>query len=302
MLPRRVPGALAIPLLVGLQAAVSVAAAQHGPQGVVREFCQRDALGMRTRLPAWWQVAPLVTWRLEPAWDHVVVIAGYAVGPPRPIEGSTALAVDVSYSVVGTISPDGIRDESTVSTVRFRVDTPGNGAGWRILGPPPPPHVFAERIDPEAVRASLADGAPGFVPNSLFVARVLREAGWPVPRVPTPALLLSAWFRSVDRPAPGDLVVYLRDGRPYHVGILAAADAVVSATLNAGVVRTAPGAFPGDIRRVRLVDVLGHESADAPAAGAHLLDRLQRLAIPATPTPTPDATPPPARGRGRRTP
>src|SRR5437660_2856655 len=42
--------------------APTVAAADLGPQGVVRQFCQADGLGQRVSVQSWAAVAPLVGW------------------------------------------------------------------------------------------------------------------------------------------------------------------------------------------------------------------------------------------------
>jgi hypothetical protein len=124
---------------------------------------------------------------------------------------------------------------------------------WRVLGPPPPPHIFAHRVDMDALRRSLEFGGLNFLPNSIFVWRMFQSAGWNVAFVPTIDLLNGQAYRAVDKPKTGDLVVYLRDGVPYHVGIVEADDQIVSSTLNAGVVQTAPDAFPGEMEFLRLI-------------------------------------------------
>lgn len=275
-----------VTVLGGACTVTTPAAAQYGPQGVVREFCQLDGMGQRVTMPAWLRVAPLVTWTLEPAWDHVVVVASYVVGPPRPVEGSTALSVDVQYSVVGEISAAGFRAEPALVTTALRVDAPGSGS-WRILGPPPPPHLFADRIDVAEVRTSLTQGTARFVPDSLFIWQMFRNAGWQVPHLPVRDVLTSRAFRTVDTPAAGDLVVYLDGEQPYHAGILAAADAVVSSTINAGIVRAPVDAFAGAVRFARLVDLPGIAAPDDEAALRRLNRRLLRMRLEATPTSAP---------------
>src|SRR5215475_3198987 len=83
-------------LCASVASAVPVAAVESGPQGVVRQFCQADGLGLRVSPWGWSNVAPLVSWQLEPAWDEVVLITDYQVGPPHPVEGG-ALAIDVAF-------------------------------------------------------------------------------------------------------------------------------------------------------------------------------------------------------------
>jgi len=239
----------------------------------VRQFCQLDALGQRVTVRGWSQIAPLVRWPLEPAWDHVVLIGEYEVGSPRATE-STALEVEVRYKVLGQVSALGLETEVHAETVAFRVDAPDE-TGWRIDGPPPPPHLFAGRVDVEHMRRSFEYGSWNFVPNSLLVWQLFRSAGWNVPLQRTVDLPHGAAFRSVPAPQVGDLVLYLRDGVPYHTGVLEAEDRVVSSTLHNGIVRTVVAAFPGEVKYLRLV-----EPAPAPAMTAPLPTRPARAATP----------------------
>lgn len=283
MRSRIAPWVLAV-AVVAIHAPAQPAFAQYGPQGVVRQFCQLDGMGMRATMPGWLQVAPLVAWTLEPAWDHVVVVGSYIVGAPRPVEGRTALDVDVRYDVVGEISGGGMRAEPGIETITLRVDAPGAGS-WRILGPPPLPHLFADRLDVGDVRASLENGTARFVPDSLFVWQMFRKSGWQIPRLPISEVLATNWFRIVTKPAAGDLVVYLRDGRPYHVGILTPGDTVVSSTINAGIVGTPVDAFAGDVKYARLVGLPGIAAEDEETAMRKLNRRLLHLRLFGTPTP-----------------
>jgi len=233
-----------------LTGARPAAAVESGPQGIVRQFCQADGLGHRVSLRGWPDFAPIVSWPFEPAWDVVVLINGYTVGSPRPDEGG-ALAVDVDYTVVGQVSALGFDTSVHVETVTFRVHAPE--VGWRIIGPPPPPHIFGPRVDVDLMRRSFESGALNFLPNSLFVWQMFRSAGWNVPYQRTADLLSGDGYRAVEKPKVGDIVVYLHDDVAYHVGILEAESQVVSSTLNAGIVRTPIDAFAGDVRYARLI-------------------------------------------------
>ena len=248
-LHRRIVAPLLV-LAVSLLAGVSPAGGQLGPQTVVRQFCQADGLGQRASLPNWAAVAPLVTWIYEPAWDHVMLISSYTVDSPRSAEPMTLL-VDVHYQVTGQVSARGVDPQGYVETVTFQV-TP-YGTGWRIAGPPPPPHIFGDSVDVDAMRRSLEQGGVNFIADSLFVWRMFQAAGWNVDFEATGDLPDGPLYRAVDQPLPGDVVAYLRDGSPYHIGLLEADDQVVSSTLNAGIVRTAIDAFTGEVKYLRLV-------------------------------------------------
>jgi hypothetical protein len=236
---------------VVLATALRVTAVESGPQAVVRRFCQADGLGQRVQVAGWAAVAPLVTWSLEPAWDHVVLIGGYQVDSPHTVEDG-GVAIEVRYAVIGEVSPLGLDTVVHLETVEFRLD--GAKGTWHVLGPPLPPHIFAHQVDVDAVRRSLQRGGLNFLPNSIFIWQMFQSAGWNVAFVPTIDLLNGQTYRAVGKPKVGDLAVYLRDGVPYHVGVFEAEDRVVSSTLNAGIVRTTPDAFPGEMKYLRLVE------------------------------------------------
>jgi hypothetical protein len=240
--------ALLVCLVLGV--AGPVGAVEFGPQGVVRQFCQADGLGKRVSVAGWDELAPLVAWPFEPAWDHVVLIGGYEVGSPRSIENG-GVWVDVRYAVIGQISALGLDAAVHIETTALRLDA-ADGR-WRITGPPPPPHIFSHRVDVESTRHSLEVGGVNFLPNTIFVWRMFQSAGWDIPFVPTTDLLSGVPYRAVNVPKVGDVVVYLRDGVPYHVGLLEARDQVVSSTLNAGIVRATTDAFAGEVKYLRLV-------------------------------------------------
>jgi hypothetical protein len=238
-------------LCVALASASPVPAVESGPQGIVRQFCRADAFGRRVSLRGWPQFIPIVEWPFEPAWDSVLLITGYSVGSPRPTEGG-ALDIDVDYAVVGQVSALGLETNAYVETVTFRVHAPEQG--WRIIGPPPPPHIFGARVDIEALRRAFTYGALNFVPDSLFIWQMFRSAGWNVPFERAADLLTGTTYRLVDKPQAGDVVLYLRDGLAYHAGLLEAENQVASSTLNAGIVRTSVNAFGGEVRYLRLIE------------------------------------------------
>lgn len=283
-------------LATSLFGAVAVTALEWGPQGIVRQFCRADGLGRRVNLQGWREVAPLVTWPFEPAWDHVVLISGYEVGSPRP-DDNGVLAVDVRYAVIGDLSALDLDAETHVETATFRVHAPSD-AGWRIIGPPPPPHIFASRVDVDKMRRSLEHGGLNFLANTMFVWQMFRSAGWNVAFQSTADLLGGEVYRAIDEPKAGDVVVYLRDGKPYHVGVLEAENQVVSSTLNAGIVRTATDAFPGEVKYMRLLQP--ESMADVPTTPAAHAAVVRPPA--AVPIPLPRRTATPALRKGKAKP
>lgn len=268
-----------------LVAAGIATAAELGPQSVVRQFCQADGNGERITLPGWAALAPLLTWPYEPAWDTITLISGYNVRPPQPAE-EHGLDVEVHYSIVGQLSPFGLNPESHVEVVTYHLQ-PDEHGNWRITGPLPPPHLFANQVDIDAMRHVLSEGDASFLANSVFVWKMFQSAGWNVPFQTTTDLLSSTTYRDVEAARAGDLVVYLRDGAPYHVGLLEAKDQVVSSTLNAGITRATVDAFPGEVRYLRLgrVDPVSEDARQAAPIPTPVLRATPMLAPRKTPTP-----------------
>lgn len=245
-------------------------------------------MGRRIRVADWDTIAPLVAWPFEPAWDRVVLVGSYQVGAPRGIEQGR-VAVDVGYSVLGQVSALGFDTSVHVETVPFVVEA--MEGQWRIVGAPPPPHLFWSYADVERLTRSLEAGDVNFLPNTLFVWWMLRSAGWNVPLVSTADLLSGDHYRVVREARPGDVVVYLRAGLPYHVGLLEADDQVVSSTLNAGIVRGVIGAFAGEVEYLRLVQPEAEDKAipDPTPAAAATPGAAPGIAAPGGPRPTPTA-------------
>ncbi|GIW44033.1 MAG: hypothetical protein KatS3mg077_1315 [Candidatus Binatia bacterium] len=266
--------------------------AQPGPQTVVREFCRLDAMGARATLHGWAHVGPLVQWEFEPAWDRVVLVTSYTVGwPVAAAEG--AFVVEVRYAVRGFVNASGFDEAAQVESRSFRVE-PGADGSWRIAGPPPPPHIFTHGVDVPAMQQSLQRGGVNFLPNSLFVWQLYQRNGWNIPFEHTLALGATQIFRATDKPQAGDLVLYLDGDTPYHVGVLETEEVVISATLNAGIVRTALDAFPGARRFLHLrPPELWPPTPTLPPSRSE----IERLLS----TPVPQATPTAAAPRGNAT-
>ncbi|MCX8073330.1 MAG: hypothetical protein N3C12_12900 [Candidatus Binatia bacterium] len=258
-------------------------AAQLGPQNVVREFCRLDALGARATLQGWPQVAPLVAWQLEPAWDRVVLITSYTVGWPVA-EADDVFAIEVRYAVQGTVTATGFEQAPTVEARRYRVE-PSDDGTWRIAAPPPPPHIFSHDVDIPAMQQSLQRGGVNFLPNSLFVWELYRRNGWEIPFEHTLALTRTQVFRRTEKATAGDVVLYLDEDTPYHVGVLESEDVVVSSTLNAGIVRTPVDAFAGTRRVLHLRPPEFWPATPTPRLSPEAFSLI-------TPTPTAATAPP----------
>ncbi len=216
----------------------------------MRAFCQADGRGERVDPLRWPGVAPLVTWPLEPAWDHVYLIRGFELGTPQHRDGGVEVAVQ--YTITAEVRSSGVKEEVRVETRVFRLVRDDDRV-WRIHAPPPPPYVFATAADADALAALFDPQAPAYLSNSAFVWRLLRDAGWAIPYADTATLATASGFAPERTAQVGDVVLYYDGDQPYHVGIVESDDTVVSATLNGGIRRTPFGAFAGEIRYLRPV-------------------------------------------------
>jgi hypothetical protein len=199
---------------------------------------------------SWPEIAGLASWRLEPAWDRVVLIQGYEIGPPRFRDDKVEAVV--TYTVSSEVLGSQIKKEARLERRTYSLSLDEPSETWLIDGPPPPPHVFASQFDAESIRASIEPGAPGYQSASVLIWMLLRGAGWDVPYLDTLALGTGPGWTTVESAEPGDLVVYLDGDTPYQVGMFEAEDVVVSATLNAGLRRAPVAAFPGQVRYRRI--------------------------------------------------
>ena len=237
------------------------------PMAAVRAFCAADATGARLEQREWPRIAPWVTWQLEPAWDRIELVRGYEVRTPRTQDGK--VSCEVKYTVVGEIVAGRSIDVARVESVTFPLVLDGSGEGWRISGPPPIPHVSADRVDRQAMADLLDPKNGGYVSAASFVVELLRGAGWELPGVDLSALLTTTLLETVQSPEIGDLVLYLDAGRPYQAGVLESEDRVVSMTLNGGLRRAPVNSFAGEVVYRRLLPAA---ATPAPSEGARESD------------------------------
>ncbi|HVN85954.1 MAG TPA: hypothetical protein VMW17_14030 [Candidatus Binatia bacterium] len=256
---------------------------------IVRRFCQVDGTGSRLHPRRWATVAPLVSWTLEPAWDHVRIISGYQINSPRFFDDHVEIGVD--YTVIHQIDAGDqgeVNDAPQIESVRLRVEVDNDGQP-RMAGPPPVPHVFATHLEEAALRASLRPSSE-YLSDSAFVWRMLTDAGWAIPFQSVSQLRGSSVFAPVETPAAGDLAVFLAAEVPYHVGFVTADGLVASATINAGLMQTSADAFDGAVIYLRLV-----QPAPSPVAttapDAQDIEAVSPARSPtAAPSPRPIAT------------
>lgn len=226
-------------------------AAADDPLNTVRAFCVADGRGDRIDPRTWSKVAPLVAWRLEPAWDRIMLVQGYQVG--TPIRSGDEVTIDVDYTVLAEVGPGTVDERTRVERHTFRLGHDEGDDRWRILPPPPLPYVFRSEADAEALSKLLDVETAHYVSASELVWRLASGAGWDLPHAATAALPNSNYLYRVENRRVGDLVFYFDGDLAYHVGMLEKEDEVVSSTLNAGIRRTPIDAFAGAVQYRRLL-------------------------------------------------
>lgn len=240
---------------------LSVAAVVHAPAPAravdplktMRAFCQADGNGARIDPYSWSSVADLVTWGLEPAWDHLYLIRGFELGTPEWRDGS--LAVDVQYTITGEVRSSVVTNAVRVETRTYRLER-GDDGKWRIRAPAPPPYLFESEVDPDALATLFDPNDPNYLSASAFVWRMLRDSGWTMPYADTAGLGTSTDFTSERSAEIGDLALYYDGEQSYQVGIVDSEDTIVCSTLNGGIRRVPFAAFAGEIRYRRPIAAL----------------------------------------------
>lgn len=255
---------LIVLLLVGASSARALS-----PMNTVRAFCAADGRGERLLVRTWPNVGPLIQWRLEPAWDRVVLIEGYEVGEARYDEGSAV--VNVTYHVGAEVEGGRVTREAREEKRVFRLIADETRTVWLIAGPPPAPHVFLSQVEADEMAASLHADTGTFLSSAVFVQRFLEGAGWELSSFSVSGAPALTELSAVTTPAVGDIVLYYDGDVPYHLGVLESEDTVVSATLNGGIRRAPLDAFAGKVRYRRpraSARALTPTPAKAPTAAA----------------------------------
>jgi len=220
------------------------------PELIVNAFCEADGRGERLVAGPGSALTEAFGGRFQPAWDRLLLISGYEVEPRRI--GPEEAEIEVRYTVVAEVTGEGVDRRERLESVRLALLRGPDG--WRLVGPPPPPHLFASGFEAEPLAALLRPLNEEYISNSKFVWQMFQNASWSVPYRPTSAFLSEELLRPVAEPRVGDVVAYLDRGVPYHVGLYVGEDRVASATITGGVARTALNAFAGEIRYLRLTE------------------------------------------------
>jgi hypothetical protein len=203
-------------------------------------------MGDRLQPSRWAKIAPLVTWKIEPAWDQIRLIRGYEMTTPRLIEDR--VEVDVTYTVSGDLRAGKVLRGIRLESRTYHLVSKDEGKHWRILGPPSVPYLFESQADIDELAALLAPGSSGYTSNSSFAWHLLRRDHSDLPYRDTESLVNATYLNATEEPKPGNLVLYYDGEIPFHVGVVEPEGVIVSSTMNAAIWRGPADSFPGTAR------------------------------------------------------
>jgi cell wall-associated NlpC family hydrolase len=246
---------------------MSTPAVGADPLKTMRAYCRADGLGDRLQPSTWIKIAPLVTWKIEPAWDQLRLIRGYEIGTPQL--GEDGVEVQVTYTVSGDLQAGKVSREIRLESRTYQLATEDEGQHWRIVGPPSIPYLFESQADIEGLSALLKPDDGSYISSSAFVWHLLRRDHPDLPYRDTASLAKANYLVETDEPKPGDVALYYDGDVPFHVGVVDADGSIVSATMNAGVWRGGPESFPGIVQYRRIdTDTIGNTAERSPLPAA----------------------------------
>jgi len=123
------------------------------PESIVREFCQRDFNGERTRSDTSAKIEKLVSWEFEPGWDTVTVIKSFRILSCRKINKKAIVVVE--FDTLGEMPAWDFVLKSEKERIQFALQlgdrewqwkndeavlVPGK-LQWRIIEPVLQPHI-----------------------------------------------------------------------------------------------------------------------------------------------------------------
>ncbi len=216
------------------------------PLAAARAFCAADGKGARLSPSTWSDVAPFVTWDLEPAWDHITLIHGYEINTPR--RSGERVTVDVTYSIAAQITAGNVARKQGKETLTLEL-VAGEDGVWRLGGTPPAPHVFENFADANALADLLGSENDRYTSNASYVWNQVRADDAGLSYVSVAEFPSAPGFTEVASAEAGDVALYYsRAGQPYHIAWIESEETVLSATLNSGLQRSRFSAFPGTVR------------------------------------------------------
>lgn len=255
------------------------------PLKIIRAYCRADGLGDRLQPSRWKKIAPLATWKIEPAWDQLRLIRGYEMGTPRLREDG--VEVEVTYTVSGDLRAGKVLRGARLESRTYHLVTEDEGKHWRIAGPPSVPYLFESQADIDELSALLSPDDSSYLSNSAFAWHLLRRSHPDLPYRDTASLMNATYLVETEEPKPGDLVLYYDGDVPFHVGVVEAEGVIVSATMSSGIWRGPADSFPGTVRYWLVDTDIIADSTEASAAptpgGAPAANQTPAATPPGTP-------------------
>ncbi|GJL62909.1 MAG: hypothetical protein NPIRA04_15630 [Nitrospirales bacterium] len=122
---------------------------KNDPSQFLEKYLSLDKRGARLEVNSQEVLAPFVSWKEEPAWGRIVVIAEFQViedVEQWEILTSTEMLIPVTFDVVGTMywETATFLPEPQIYLEYFHVKAIHER--WRILAPMLPPHVGKKRL------------------------------------------------------------------------------------------------------------------------------------------------------------
>lgn len=124
-------------------------ATNQDPVKMVTKYLSLDRHGARLEAMSFETLKPYISWKEEPAWEHVVVISDFEVVDDIAqweIINVLDVVIPVKFRVLGSMSWEtaGFLPGAKVEEFRFHVK--GLVGRWRIVEPILPPHVGQKRL------------------------------------------------------------------------------------------------------------------------------------------------------------
>lgn len=121
----------------------------HDPSELVKKYADLDVRGVRLDAISQETLAPYITWKDEPVWGHVVMIARYEVindFKQWTVVSLSEVVIPVEYTVLGSLywETASFIPEPRVERIGYRIKIVGDR--WRIAEPILPPHVGQKRL------------------------------------------------------------------------------------------------------------------------------------------------------------
>jgi len=131
----------------------SKANVQLSPESVVKQYCQKDFEGARTKGETYSQVEHLFLWYAEPGWDSLTVVKSYRILSSH-VQGKHAV-VRVEYETLGDIAGWDFKEVHKPVQVEFKLELGSkewiwksdepvlvkSNMAWRITAPVIQPHI-----------------------------------------------------------------------------------------------------------------------------------------------------------------